>query len=99
MSMSSCFFCKGEISPNMTIGHETVCSHCGRHLKACVNCRFYDESAYHECREAVEEHILDKRNANFCPNFMISQNGSQNKKASTNKEETIKRLKALFNEE
>ena len=83
----------------MTIGYGTVCPHCGKPLKTCNNCRFYDESAYHQCKESVDELITDKDRANFCPNFMINQISSNSNAGNRNKEEAIKRLKALFNDD
>ncbi len=83
----------------MTIGHSTLCPHCGKPLKTCLNCRFYDESAYHQCRESVEELVKDKDRANFCPNFMINKDSAGFGAGNKNKEEAIKRLKALFNDD
>jgi len=97
--MSSCYSCKKEIDSSMTIGQSTVCPHCGKPLKTCLNCRFYDVNAYHQCKESVEELIRDKDRANFCPQFMINRNIPGVVAGNKNKEEAIKRLKALFNED
>ncbi len=82
----------------MTIGHATVCPVCGQSLKSCVNCRFYDEGAYHQCRESVEEAVLDKKRANFCTSFMINRM-EPGKTVKNSKEDAMKKLKALFGEE
>ncbi len=96
--MSICVHCNSEISPSMTIGHATVCPSCGQPLKSCINCRFYDEGAYHQCRESVEEAVPDKKRANFCTAFMINTKSPSDAPRSQ-KEEAMKRLKALFGEE
>ncbi len=83
----------------MIIGHSTACPHCGRPLKTCLNCRFYDESAYHQCKESAQELIRDKDRANFCPDFMINTNPPGISPGNRGKEEAIRRLKALFNED
>ena len=96
--MSICVHCNTEIHSSMTIGHATVCPSCGESLKSCVNCRFYDEGAYHQCREAVEEEVIDKRRANFCPSFMINQK-ERGSSVQSSREDALKKLKALFGEE
>jgi hypothetical protein len=88
-----CFFCKGEIETSERIGREEDCPHCGRPLKCCLQCKFYDPHAYNECREVAADRVLDKERANFCDYFVPrgASRGSINKKV-----EARKALEALF---
>ncbi len=91
--------CNSEVSPSMTIGYATLCPSCAAPLKSCFNCRFYDENAYHQCREGVEEAVPDKKRANFCLSFMINERTGTSAARPSGKEEALKRLKSLFNDE
>jgi len=95
--MSSCHFCETEIPSTMIIGHASICSFCGRPLKVCLNCRFYDPNAYHECREEIDEPVTYKDLANFCDHFVLKE--SSNKKQTKSQEEARSRFFSLFSEE
>jgi len=88
-----CFFCKGEIETSERIGREEDCPHCGRPLKCCLQCKFYDPHAYNECREVSAERVVDKERPNFCDYFVPrgATRGNINKKV-----EARKALDALF---
>jgi hypothetical protein len=81
----------------MIIGHASVCSGCGRPLKVCLNCKFYDQNAYHECREEIDEPVTYKDLANFCDFFVmkIASSGSEMKK----QEEARSKFLSLFNDD
>ena len=67
--MKSCHRCgtswEGEGRPPF----REVCEKCQAYLHACLNCRFYDRDAYHQCREPRAEHVQDKQAGNFCEFF------------------------------
>jgi len=93
--MRSCYFCQEEIAPDVTIGYATLCPHCGKPLKICFNCRFYDPNAYHQCKESVEEQVLQKDRANFCELFVMSNQSSSDEQLRK-KEEARKKFLSLF---
>jgi hypothetical protein len=70
--MASCFFCGAEIPAGEKIYRNSTCTACGNPLKICRNCRFYDQSSPHECREPVSEAVKDKESANFCEYFVLT---------------------------
>ena len=41
------------------VATDEVCQ-CGTDLHSCINCRFYEETAPHECREPHADHYVDK---------------------------------------
>lgn len=51
------------------LSRSTLCSSCGVELRCCLNCRFYDRSAYNECGEPAAERVVEKERANFCDHF------------------------------
>ncbi|WP_422480274.1 hypothetical protein [Pleomorphochaeta sp. DL1XJH-081] len=95
--MSSCHFCGTEIDSTMIIGHASICSNCGRPLKVCLNCRFYDPNAYHECREDIDEPVMYKDLANYCEYFVMKE--SSDKESIKKQQEARSRFFSLFNDE
>lgn len=67
----SCIFCSGalDIPSNRRPGRGESCPGCGRDLKCCKQCVYFDEGAYNECREPSAERVVDKEKANFCDYF------------------------------
>ena len=65
-----CHHCgeKGEYTP--PISRRTECLSCQSDVRVCMNCRFYDETSYHECRESQASWVKEKEQGNFCSYFM-----------------------------
>ena len=95
--MSSCHFCGTEVSSTVTIGHGSTCAFCGKPLKVCFNCRFYDPNAYHECREDIDEPVIYKDLANFCDFFVMKE--ASDKDQVKSQQEARSRFFSLFKDE
>ncbi len=67
--MASCYFCGRELAHGERIYRSTVCPACGKPIKICLNCEFYDPTAHWECREDIGEPVREKDTANFCEYF------------------------------
>jgi hypothetical protein len=67
--MASCYFCGTELPHGERIYRTTLCSNCGKPIKICLNCEFYDPTANYECREDIGEPVREKDTANFCEYF------------------------------
>ena len=93
--MAICFYCKSIIYIDDRPSRSDECPRCGSDLWVCKNCRFYDEGAYNMCREPLAEYVADKERANFCEYFELRDETQQQQQ----KEESLKRLKELFNKE
>jgi hypothetical protein len=95
----TCFHCKSSLPIPVSSGRAVVafresCSSCGTDLHVCLNCKFYDSGAHHECRESSAEWVKDKERANKCEYFVpLDGSGSTGQKA---KESTLADLDALF---
>ena len=65
-----CHHCgeKGEYTP--PISRRTECLSCQSDVRVCMNCRFYDETSYHECRESQASWVKEKEQGNFCSYFI-----------------------------
>ena len=89
-----CHHCNFEIPIKRRLGREQICPNCGEHLHCCLNCLFYSETAYHQCREEQAEWVTDKKFPNYCDYFKPGdrQGTNQNKRA----EEARKKLDQLF---
>lgn len=70
--MAYCYYCGTEITDPRNIGRSSGCSSCGKDLKVCLNCAFYDPNAHWECRESIPERVADKERSNFCDYFVFS---------------------------
>ncbi|GHV94325.1 hypothetical protein AGMMS50293_06450 [Spirochaetia bacterium] len=66
------------------IGRSSLCSGCGKDLRACKNCRFFLPGSRGDCSETNAEPVADKERANFCdwfsldPKFRKSTTGQKN---------------------
>ena len=69
--MIRCSFCDKEIEVNGAVIRSDTCPHCGRDIRCCAQCKFYDPGSYNECKEVSAERVVDKERANFCDYFII----------------------------
>ena len=88
-----CVFCRGVVNAGDHISRTETCPQCGRDLRCCKQCKFYDPHAYNDCREVAAERIVDKERANFCDYFV--PRGSTRKNVNR-VQEAKKALEALF---
>lgn len=89
-----CFSCKKGLDITGTPGRGYTCPFCAADVKVCLNCRFYDESAYNQCTEPQAERVLEKDRANFCDYFEFVE--STGKKAQEKTGDALEKLKGLF---
>jgi len=67
-----CAMCGAE-HRDVVIEEDTLCSSCGKPLRTCTNCTFFDTSKRFECRKPIEQRIESKSKANRCPHFQPKQ--------------------------
>ncbi len=65
-----CAFCGAKLKLEDRVSRRDTCAACGRDLRCCMQCKFYDPHAYNECREVSAERIRDKERSNFCDYFL-----------------------------
>ena len=87
-----CSFCGEKIEIIDKVSRTDVCPSCGRDLHTCIQCKFYDEGSYNQCREPQAERVIDKEKANFCEYFKWADR----KPAKDTKKESFSKLDALF---
>ena len=88
-----CAFCKAEVKIEDSVSRSESCPHCGRALRCCRQCKFYDQHAYNECREVMAERVVDKERGNFCDYYV--PRGSARRKVDR-AQDAKKALEALF---
>lgn len=66
-----CWHCTHPVPPHP--GRSTVCPHCDRDVRVCLNCRFHNPLDYNGCRETQAERVVDKERANFCDYFSLAE--------------------------
>jgi hypothetical protein len=74
---TSCYRCGAEVRIEGPVGRRTTCPECDADLHACINCRHYDESAAHQCREPHAEQVVDKEASNACDLFQLGDGASR----------------------
>ena len=88
-----CAFCGKKTNIVDKVGRSDTCPHCGRDLRCCKQCNYYQQNAYNECLEVMAERVVDKERANFCDYYM-PKNSSQRKVNRTQNARDA--LEALF---
>ncbi|VAV84074.1 hypothetical protein MNBD_DELTA01-714 [hydrothermal vent metagenome] len=92
-----CFSCKKTIDLTGKPGRGDSCQFCAADLKVCLNCRFYDDSSYNECREPQAERVKEKDRSNYCDYFEFAESSTTDEAAAEGKkEDPLDRLKDLF---
>lgn len=90
-----CYSCGNEIKLERPPGRGDTCPQCASYLHCCLNCRFYDVKAHHQCREPQAEFVHDKAIGNFCDYFeATAQRGGAGESARA--AEARKKLEELF---
>jgi hypothetical protein len=92
---TSCYGCGAELRIDGPVGRRTACPECDADLHTCMNCRHYDESAAHECREPHADHVIDKEASNACELFQLGDGASRRRGRSRAARDA---LGALFGE-
>ena len=92
---TSCFHCGAPVRIDGTVGRRTTCPECDADLHSCMNCRQYDDSAPHQCREPHADHVLDKEASNPCELFQLGDGASRRRVRSRSARDA---LGALFGE-
>jgi hypothetical protein len=92
---TSCHGCGETLDVDGPIGRRSVCPRCDADLHCCINCKFYEQSAPHECREPHADHYIDKIASNACDLFGLGDGASRRRVSS---QAARDRLGALFGE-
>ena len=98
MNKVSCVQCGELVTLAGRVSFREECTHCQSDLHTCFNCRFYDESAYNQCRESSAELVKDKERNNYCEYFEPSLENNKHSKAEE-KSAQLKAAEALFKKE
>ncbi len=69
--MVNCYQCDTEIDLGKEglIYRRDLCPKCHVDLRCCKMCAYYDPLAQYECKQDLEERIVDKEKSNFCEFF------------------------------
>lgn len=60
-----CAVCGHELN-DIAVEFATACPSCGKPVRTCTNCTFFNPSARFECRKPIEARIESKAKANQC---------------------------------
>ncbi len=92
---TTCYGCGAELRIDGPVGRRSTCPECDADLHTCLNCRHYDESAAHACREPHAEHVVNKDASNACDLFQLGDGASRRRVRSRTARDA---LGALFGE-
>ena len=82
--MKVCYNCKTEWIGNNKPGRQETCVGCDNYLHCCLNCLFYDQTSYNECRESQADRVVDKEKYNFCDYFSFRTGTNKNDSQKSN---------------
>lgn len=92
MTKGTCHKCGTKLSFEGVVGRREECPGCSESVHACLNCEFYDEKSYNECRETSADPVKDKLSSNFCDYFQLGHPDG----GSDTKDKLISAAEALF---
>lgn len=69
--MANCYFCKTQLETKI-VYRTSICPKCSKDLKICYNCKFYSPGAPYDCKENIDQPIIDKDRSNFCDHFQLA---------------------------
>jgi hypothetical protein len=90
-----CAVCGTELH-DLLIEFDTPCPSCGKPLRCCTNCTFFDTSARLECRKPITERVESKAKANRCTFFQPKQVRDLKVKAESSPKDPRAAFDALF---
>jgi hypothetical protein len=93
---TSCYGCGAALRIDGPVGRRMPCPECDADLHCCMNCRHYDESAAHQCREPQVDHVVEKEASNPCDLFQLGDGASRRRHGA--KAAARNALGALFGE-
>lgn len=64
-----CRTCKTDYSFKGRLEFRARCTNCDTPLHVCLQCAFYDTSAYNSCKETKAERVVEKGRENRCEYF------------------------------
>ena len=88
-----CHDCGRGLVYEDVLSRGAACEQCNAELRCCMNCSFYDPSAYNECAEPSADRVLEKARANFCDYFSPGERGTASKTGSAS---AVADLEAMF---
>jgi len=77
MATTSCHSCGAALRIDGPVGRRRTCPECDGDLHTCLNCRHYDESSPHQCREPHAEQVVEKDSSNACDLFQMGDGASR----------------------
>lgn len=84
-----CYACGASLASVVAergaVSRGASCPSCGRDVRVCRNCKFYDPSYHNECREANAERVVDKEKANFCDYYRLRAEASSAERSDSEK--------------
>jgi hypothetical protein len=67
-----CWYCGSAIKDADPIGRSLRCPECGKDLRVCRHCRFYQTGGRGDCLETQADPPQDKERGNFCDWFSLN---------------------------
>jgi len=89
-----CHSCSKDLnlSAAQKILRSEECPYCYASVHCCKMCKFYDPTAYNECKESSADRIVEKEKSNFCDYFILKGGGG----SSDDKNDLMDAANALF---
>ncbi|MBN2510285.1 MAG: hypothetical protein JXB03_08410 [Spirochaetales bacterium] len=89
-----CYFCTKPLPA--AVYRNSLCPDCGREIKTCHNCEYFAPGYQYDCRESIDELVVDKDRANFCDHFRPKKGGFAPNGETAKADGAKDRFKSLF---
>ncbi len=67
-----CYKCAKPLECSRPISRNETCPHCLADVRCCKNCKHYSVGAHYDCKENIEELVVEKERSNFCDWFSLN---------------------------
>ncbi len=74
----------------LPVSRSALCPHCGKDVRSCRNCRFFDSPDISGCRESRADPVPDREKANFCDWFSLDLDRVQSSDAHLGRSKTAR---------
>ncbi len=91
-----CYKCSNVLDIASPISRTAVCSYCGADVRCCKNCVHFSLGSHYDCKEHVDELIVDKERANFCDWFLLNKSSAQEQAFNKKIDDAKNQFNSLF---
>ncbi len=91
-----CYKCAKKLDFSLPIARSELCPYCGADVRCCKNCKHYSVGSHYDCKEHVDELVVEKELSNFCDWFSLKTDEPSNNVAVSKSDDAKAQFNSLF---